>query len=166
MGVCGSKDASSAPPPAMAPAPAPATEAPAPAKAEKPAPQIFAIMRNGHEVIRGAMKECDASCDNLAVFTTNWNNFKHWMDLHALMEDGNESGKGFFALLEEKWPGVAAPLSAMHPEVHSKEVVLEEAIKSADDTLVKALFKEFMNFNEHHLKMEEDVMMPKVQVSE
>ena len=171
MGNCGSKpdvDAI-APPPAMAaappPAPPPAASPPAaaaPAPKEKPAPQIFALSRNGHEVIRGAMKECDALCDDLALFATNWHNLKHWMDLHALMEDGNDMGKGLFALLEDKWPGIAAPLSALHPQVHDKEVVLEEAIKSGDVPQVKSLWQDFMPFNEDHLKMEEDVMMPKV----
>lgn len=126
---------------------------------------IFAIMRNGHEVLRGAMQDCDAAIasGDLASFKTRFADFVRWQVIHAAMEDGLEGhGKGMFAVLNEHWPGIADELIKKHPEVDAKEHVVEEALKSGDLAAVKAAWEAFRTLNEEHLSVEEGIMMPKV----
>jgi hypothetical protein len=66
----------------------------------KPQPMIFAIMRNGHEVIRDGVKEFQkklrsGDVDDAAMY---WTDLSRWLDLHKLLEEGNGSKtpKGFF----------------------------------------------------------------------
>jgi hypothetical protein len=69
----------------------------------KPNPQIFAIMRNGHEVIRGSFADLNAALDKgdmdaaKSIFEKN----KKWETIHMQMEEGtdrdsDESPTGFF----------------------------------------------------------------------
>ena len=77
----------------------PATEAPEkPAAAaasasspDKPRPMVFAIMRNGHEVIRGSMKDIQAAVDaqNMDEAMETYGKLDKWMHLHKLMEEGH-----------------------------------------------------------------------------
>eukprot|EP00977_Amphora_coffeiformis_P028101 scaffold34695_cov266-Amphora_coffeaeformis.AAC.2 len=68
-----------------------------------PKPMVFALMRNGHEVIRGAMRDLklllDAECD-YATAKHEWELLSRWQDLHKAMEEGcgkpGESPMGFF----------------------------------------------------------------------
>ena len=57
---------------------------------EKPEPQLFAIMRNGHEVIRGSMLDMKAAIDKNDMKTAKevWKNLHHWTILHKRMEEG------------------------------------------------------------------------------
>lgn len=63
-------------------------------KKEKPQPHVFALMRNGHEVLRGAMLNLEqivASPDeDVSKFAASWTDFKRWQALHANMEEGIE----------------------------------------------------------------------------
>jgi hypothetical protein len=79
--------------------PKPAAEQPE--SEEKPKPQIFAIMRNAHEVIRGGMIEVkDALAkDDLESAKTEWNKLAKFEGIHKTMEEGDgtdESPTGFF----------------------------------------------------------------------
>lgn len=68
-----------------------------------PKPLVFALMRNGHEVIRGAMRDLSrllaADCD-LSTARHEWNLLNRWQALHAAMEEGcgvpGQSPLGFF----------------------------------------------------------------------
>ena len=67
----------------------------------------MAFLRNGHEVIRASMEECMAAKD-LPAFKEEWSKLIHWQEIHACMEEGKAgAGKGFFAVLEEAFPGTA-----------------------------------------------------------
>ena len=68
-----------------------------------PKPMIFAIMRNGHEVIRGAMMDIRRLLDGDCDYTTakhEWELLSRWQNLHAAMEEGcgrpNQGPIGFF----------------------------------------------------------------------
>ena len=68
---------------------------------EKPKPQIFAIMRNGHEVIRGGMVDCKEAIDSddIDMFQSSWEKLVKFESMHKTMEEGNgtdDSPKGFF----------------------------------------------------------------------
>lgn len=58
---------------------------------EKPRPLIFAIMRNGHEVIRGALRDLKDALDNgdLTKAKEIWPKFYKWQNVHHDMEEGN-----------------------------------------------------------------------------
>ncbi len=59
---------------------------------EKPEPQIFAIMRNGHEVIRGGMLDMKEAIDNDDIQTAKevWQKLHKWTEMHKRMEEGKE----------------------------------------------------------------------------
>ena len=59
---------------------------------EKPELQIFAIMRNGHEVVRGSMLDMKDAIDKDDVETAKevWQKLNKWTVLHKRMEEGKE----------------------------------------------------------------------------
>lgn len=59
---------------------------------KKPEPQIFAIMRNGHEVIRGSMLDMKDAIekDDMETAKDIWQKLHKWSSLHKRMEEGNE----------------------------------------------------------------------------
>ncbi len=68
---------------------------------EKPKPQIFAIMRNGHEVIRGGMIDVKEALDkeDMATAKSSWEKLAKFEGMHKIMEEGDgmdESPAGFF----------------------------------------------------------------------
>jgi hypothetical protein len=72
-----------------------------PEAAEKPKPQVFAIMRNGHEVIRGSMIDLKEAVDkgDMDSAKKNWDSLSKWSEMHKTMEEGDGSGTtptGFF----------------------------------------------------------------------
>eukprot|EP00041_Stephanoeca_diplocostata_P009213 m.140170 g.140170 ORF g.140170 m.140170 type:complete len:65 (+) comp17652_c0_seq4:260-454(+) len=54
-------------------------------KKEKPQPQVFALMRNGHEVLRGAMRNLEdivaGPDEDVEKFSSDWTDFKRWQAL-------------------------------------------------------------------------------------
>lgn len=143
----------------------PAAEAPnkAAAPVEKAKPVVMAIMRNGHEVLRGGMQECLSAVvqKDMDAFSSEWAKLMEWQRVHACMEEGREGvAQGFFAVLESHSPGISEDLLKKHKDVHSLEESVQEAIKSGDADATFAAYKAFMEANEKHLKDEEEVMMP------
>jgi hypothetical protein len=72
-----------------------------PKSEEKPQPQIFAIMRNAHEVIRGGMVEVKDALDkdDFATAKTEWEKLAKFEGMHKTMEEGDgtdASPTGFF----------------------------------------------------------------------
>jgi len=68
---------------------------------EKPKPQIFAIMRNAHEVIRGGMVDLQSVIDkdDMASAKTVWSDLSKFTEMHKHMEEGDgtdASPTGFF----------------------------------------------------------------------
>lgn len=59
---------------------------------EKPEPQIFAIMRNGHEVIRGSILDMKGAIDNDDIETAKdiWQKLHKWTIIHKRMEEGKD----------------------------------------------------------------------------
>eukprot|EP00511_Aplanochytrium_stocchinoi_P008212 CAMPEP_0204855586 /NCGR_PEP_ID=MMETSP1347-20130617/17083_1 /ASSEMBLY_ACC=CAM_ASM_000690 /TAXON_ID=215587 /ORGANISM="Aplanochytrium stocchinoi, Strain GSBS06" /LENGTH=232 /DNA_ID=CAMNT_0052001837 /DNA_START=35 /DNA_END=733 /DNA_ORIENTATION=+ len=136
--------------------------------ANTPRPQVFAVMRNGHEVIRGMSKDLRETLENndAKAFIDTWKVFSAWLSYHAKMEDGVEGkGMGMFALLDAKFDKIAEKnkLRNAHDELHAVEHKLSEAMKSGDVEQIKAAWEKFSQVNLDHLKEEENVMMPCVQ---
>jgi len=135
---------------------------------QKPRPQVFAIMRNGHEVIRGCSRDLKELVDlgSVEEFQKYWNQSKAWMSYHAKMEDGVEGkGKGMFALLDEKFDGIATKnkLQDAHHELHDAEANLLTAMGSGEVERLRVAFEQFNKINLAHLEEEEKVMMPCIQ---
>jgi hypothetical protein len=68
---------------------------------ERPKPQIFAIMRNGHEVIRGGMIEVSIAVEkgDMKAAVDAWEDLAKFEAMHKTMEEGNGtegSPIGFF----------------------------------------------------------------------
>ena len=138
----------------------------------KPKPNVFAIMRFGHDVIRGSMQDVAAALDaqNFAQAKETWNKCRSWMYLHMLMEEGTGSGEsplGMFRVLDKEFDGVAteAGLRDSHESLEKLESAVESLFTAEDADLesTSLVFKEFQEANLLHLKVEEDIMMPKVQ---
>lgn len=69
--------------------------------ADKPKPMIFAIMRNGHEVIRGGQKDVSAAitAGEIEDAKKKWDDLHKWTTIHMTMEEGNgkpDAPSGFF----------------------------------------------------------------------
>jgi hypothetical protein len=65
---------------------------------EKPTPKIFALMRDGHEVIRGAQLDVGAAIEKEDYETAKdiWEKLCKWCNIHMIMEEGNDKGMGMF----------------------------------------------------------------------
>lgn len=146
-----------------------------------PKPQIFAIMRNGHEVLRGAMQDCSNCASqgdemNLNEFAKRWGDFTRWQNIHANMEEETPAASGFFAVLKQhhaaseelqaKWldfESIGGQLLEAHKALEAFQADVDSAVKARDIEAVQKAYAEFAKQNEMHLKAEEDFMMPKVQ---
>jgi hypothetical protein len=55
-------------------------------------PMIFAIMRNGHEVLRGSMLDIEAALKKNDMVTAKamWKKLQRWDNLHMRMEEGRK----------------------------------------------------------------------------
>lgn len=91
MGACASKDTTTAAAVAADKPKANAAPAAQAATGEKPKPMIFAIMRNGHEVIRGGLADLKATVNsgNVADAKKQWDDLYKWQMIHAKMEEGS-----------------------------------------------------------------------------
>jgi len=155
------------------PSPAPETVLPSPENAsppkEKPKPMIFAIMRNGHEVIRGSIIDVQDHLDkeHLDDAIEAYHRLHKWMEMHKLMEEGNRDNmtpKGFFSILNEQFDGLAAKEGMIgdHDDLDDLEKTMDEAIEAHDIDQIREAFAAFKSENEAHLKKEESIMMPKI----
>lgn len=136
----------------------------APAKKEKPTPSIFAIMRNGHEVIRSGFLECQDAINkgDLTSFIARFKEVEQWQGIHLLMEDGNGKVKGMWRFLEEYEPGCNASeiFGKGHHDVHDAEAKFNFALATGDLATIKTEFAKFAKINEDHLVLEEGTSMP------
>lgn len=165
MGCASSTQVKETPKPTAAAAEQPKTET-----EEKPKPQIFAIMRNGHEVIRGGMIEVKTALDKDDFDTAKkaWEHLAKFEGMHKTMEEGNGTGAsptGFFKVLDLKADGIVTTegLYGLHTDLEIYEKAVNKAIKKKDLKALKIAYPKFMEINEAHLKKEEDVMMPSIQ---
>jgi len=136
---------------------------------DKPTPQIFALMRNGHDVIRGAqldIQEATVDRNDLEGANKRWVEFFRWNSLHLFMEEGNGSKDvaGFFKLFDKHCEQVTTTegLFDAHVDLHEKEEAVEQAFKLGEMPALQTAFAEFESVNLAHLKKEEDIMMPMV----
>ena len=110
---------------------------------EKPKPMIFALMRNGHEVIRGSQKDIQAALDagDFDEAKNLYEKHKMWQELHARMEEGADGGQtspiGFFALLDKNFDGIATKegLREEHKNLEEAEMALDKAFRGSFFTL-------------------------------
>jgi hemerythrin-like domain-containing protein len=149
----------------------PVAAAPEQGTAERPRPMVFALMRNGHEVLRGAMEDVsdDLEKGNKDAACAAYLELQQWSALHQLMEDGHNDGKtpkGLFAILDAEFDGIAQKNGLR--DDHDKLDVMEDAMTAACNNKntsleeLKALWGEFKTAYGAHLKKEEGVMMPQV----
>lgn len=132
-------------------------------------PNIFSIMRYGHEVIRGTMKLVNVTLEqgDLDDALEIYHKLEDWGVMHKLMEEGNNDGKtpkGFFSVLDEKFDNIAVnnQLRELHDELEATEAALSAAIATNDLLTIKNAFSSFQTINDAHLVKEESIMMPKV----
>lgn len=136
----------------------------------KPSPQVFAIMRNGHEVIRGNMVDIDTFIEDgdLDKAIESYHNLAKWEAMHKLMEEGNngdnQTPKGVFSILDERFQGIAqlSGLRSSHVDLDESEAKVEEAVEARDLEKLKEVFQDFKDTNEAHMKKEEEIMESKV----
>lgn len=135
-----------------------------------PKPIPMALMRNSHEVIRGAMKEINdfLEQDDFESARQLWHQFHRFSDLHMKMEEGRKSSNagGLFKLVDEHADGAAKKAGLRHH--HRNLYELEEDVvdifeKAPDMERAKEIYPIFWKENEEHLKEEEDVLMPAIQ---
>mmetsp|Transcript_16740 Transcript_16740/g.24751 ORF Transcript_16740/g.24751 Transcript_16740/m.24751 type:complete len:338 (-) Transcript_16740:84-1097(-) len=147
---------------------------------ENPRPMIFALMRNGHEVIRGAMEDIS---EEIATQTSKgdyadadkiiemWNDLHAWEGMHKTMEEGKgvkgspkTSPVGLFELLDRKYDGIATKngLLDAHDELDDLEDAMHNACHLKDMWRIRRAWKNFEEVNSAHLKKEESIMMAKV----
>lgn len=146
---------------------------------EKPKPMVFAIMRNGHEVLRGNLRDMTAALQesNTASFAEQWANFLRWGKIHAAMEDGvpggvgvdeegTPLGRGMFAMMDREADNAASDggLREEHEKVEEKEHAVQDALRrGAGVDELRAAYAAFAELYEAHMKTEESIMMPQVQ---
>ena len=78
---------------------------------EKPTIQVFALMRNSHEVIRGNVLDIQSFLDNgeLDDAVESYGRLHKWMTMYQKMEEGNgdnQTPKGLFSIFDENSDGV------------------------------------------------------------
>lgn len=130
---------------------------------------VFAIMRNGHEVIRGTMIDVEEfiQAGEWGKAYNAYSQLAKWEGMHKLMEEGNQNDqtpKGVFSVLDENFNGVAKEngMRESHTELDRLEEKVDEAADVYDNEAFAELFKEFSKANDDHMKAEESIMEPKV----
>lgn len=134
-----------------------------------PKPMPMAIMRNGHEVIRGAMADIGAFLekDDFESAAALWHRFNRFSDLHMRMEEGLKAAnaRGLFQLVDDHANGAAkeAGLRHSHDSLYELEEDVVDIFESAPDIYrAKEVFPIFLAENLAHLKEEEDILMPAI----
>ena len=138
-------------------------------KAPKPMP--MAIMRNAHEVIRGAMSDIQALLDkdDFDGAQTLWHKFHRFSDLHMKMEEGSkkkDAASGLFALVDKHADNVAmdSELRDHHSNLYELEEDVVDIFQGAPDiAYAKKIYPIFRKENESHLTEEEGILMPAIQ---
>jgi hypothetical protein len=134
-----------------------------------PKPIPMAIMRNAHEVIRGAMIDIQSHLDqnDFEKARVLWRQFNRFSDLHMKMEEGRKNGaKGLFRLINDHSDGAAEAAGLM--DCHRTLYELEEDVRDIFDRApdverAKHIYPVFMKENDKHLTEEENVLMPAIQ---
>ena len=132
---------------------------PQPGGAEAPKPIPFAIMRNAHEALRASigLQAQRLEAGDLAGFGGEWRTFQRGLAVHMAMED-----KFMFGLLDEAGNGgiSAAGIPAEHLEDRRLAGPVDAALTAGDAGALRAAWAVWREDHLHHLKHEEDVMMP------
>lgn len=130
-----------------------------PAPEDKPRPMVFAIMRNGHEVIRSNMADIEDFID-----AGEWSQAYHsyhllqkWEGTHKLMEKGYEIDQTPEVLDEN-----LEEMQKSHAELNQLVEKVDEAHDVHHNDEFAEHFKEFRKANEEHMKLVETIMEPKV----
>jgi len=170
MGICASKrNSTDAVSKSMSQEQAPAEQAVS-TNNDAGQPQVFAIMRMGHEVIRDGVKELQSKLKSrdAEAAAKYWLDLSRWLDMHKLLEEGtgsNKTPKGFFRVLDDKFDKVATKegLFDQHQALDKVEASMARASAKKNLAMMNGEVDLFAREMEDHLKKEEDVMMPKVQ---
>lgn len=148
-------------------------------------PEVFALMRNAHEVIRGAVRDLDAALGIIVAkegeaearvdakvvdqkgaldrFRAQWPNFMRFMRIHTKMEEGAGTAEGVFAMLDRLDGSRTKEADLLHE--HAPLAGLERAVERSLGMFgsykkVMDAYRIFKEVNEKHMKKEEAIMMP------
>ncbi|KAL7570916.1 hypothetical protein ACA910_002549 [Epithemia clementina (nom. ined.)] len=132
----------------------------------KPRPLIFAIIRNGHEVVRGRLKDVEGylQSNELELAEAEWRHLKTWFNLHRKMELGTDDTLGFLPLLD-KFCGNIAQNENFYDEYRQAFEGSEElnaAFETNDLFQIKGVFYDYKDAILALLKKEDEILMPKV----
>lgn len=126
---------------------------------EKPRPMVFAIMRNGHEVIRSNMTDIEEFIE-----AGKWSQAYHsyhlltkWEGTHKLMEKGYEIDQTP-EVLDENFE----KMRKSHTDLDQIVEKVDEAADVHHNEEFAEHFKEFSIANDEHMKLVESIMEPKV----
>jgi hypothetical protein len=130
----------------------------------------MAIMRNAHEVIRGALQDIQDALDTDEFERARelWHRFNRFSDLHMKMEEGRKGSNcaGLFAMIDKHADQAVRKTDLRHH--HANLYELEEDVvdifeRAPDVDRAKEVFPIFRQEDEAHLKKEEDILMPAIQ---
>ena len=141
---------------------------------EPPKPMPMAIMRNAHEVVRGAMQQIQLLLleeeEDFQKAAQLYQDLDRYQKLHMAMEEGTDASQGkpclgLFALMDEKAENAAtnAGLRQQHEGLDTLETQVRTAFAENQLESLKDLFPKFVQANEAHLVLEEKVLMPSIQ---
>jgi len=135
---------------------------------ELPQPVIFALIRNGHEVIRGRLQDIKILLERgeLEMATSEWANLRKWYHTHLLLELGTEKGaRGFLRLLDKHCDGISTKedFFAGYESVRLSEEEVSGAFETTDMFQIKAIFYEHKDALFDLLKREDEKLMPCVE---
>jgi hemerythrin-like domain-containing protein len=118
----------------------------------------FSFLRLAHEAIRVALDEvialAEADDDSLA---TELNELVEGIELHAEQED-----HGLYPLMDESFDGVARGEGYRdeHVTLHEGNAHVQTVVAEGDREAKLTALRAWAQFNEEHLKHEEDVLQP------
>mmetsp|Transcript_32863 Transcript_32863/g.68503 ORF Transcript_32863/g.68503 Transcript_32863/m.68503 type:complete len:258 (-) Transcript_32863:146-919(-) len=134
---------------------------------ERPKPLIFAIIRNGHEVIRGGLQDIEAFLQRgeLELATEEWRKLRKWWQMHRKLElgvDDGETTKGFLRLLDKHCEEIATKEKFYqgYDAIVEREEELNGAFETEDLFQIKAFFFDFKDELLDLLTRQDEKLMP------
>lgn len=152
--------------------------------APEPTAEVFALVRNAHEVIRGACIDlettlaapaADAATKRAVVdrFRAQWVELRRFLKIHHKMEDGAllklevlKTAEGLFDMIDrlDSDRAKAAHVRDAHARLASIERAVSRSLYSVFGSHAKLLtaYGHFKEMNEEHLKQVDEIMTPTI----
>mmetsp|Transcript_12150 Transcript_12150/g.18363 ORF Transcript_12150/g.18363 Transcript_12150/m.18363 type:complete len:259 (+) Transcript_12150:89-865(+) len=138
------------------------------AETEKAPAEVFALMRGGHDVIRGNMTTIDQLIEKKdweAAFES-YSKLAKWEEMHSMMKDGygdENTPKGVFAIMDETFGGIAQEfeLREGYAAIGDLEKKADEFIDVSDGESFEEVFLELKTASNAQMRKEEKIIEPK-----